>query len=567
MRIIELFIDEEGIMSGIDAISIVNQPAIEENFVALKDELKVELADVDKEKRILMGAALIPNKNIYRRDRDDEYYIYFSEDTVRRASELFLMKGNQNKSTLEHQAELSGMSVVESWIIEDETYDKSRKYGLKMPVGTWMVSMKVNNEEVWNDYVKTGKVKGFSIEGYFTDKVAMSMIQENKEIEAAEVLLEIADTIEAGKLELETYSDYGSGVRNNAKRGIELNKKVNNKCATSVGKIRAQQLARGEKLSVSTIKRMYSYLSRAAEYYDPSDSKACGTISYLLWGGKAGLAWSRGKLRELGELELSCDCTELSEELELGLYDKTYSDYPEAAKKNAKQALAYYDSNKPRCGTPQAWQFAQLLSAGKPLSRCLISEMASYNRFEKKKGEPYNKGCGGLLWDAWGGEEGIRWAEGKLDEINSIESKIDLAEYDDKGRIKRSKKAPKSDTPNTNPKRGSTRNPKGAAGKSRGVNVPDRVLKSLQKKADDFNDKYKSKKGYGTTVGQLKSVYQRGVGAFQTSHSPEVKSAEQWAQARVNAYIYLLKNGRPQNAKYTTDYDLLPKKHPKSSKK
>jgi hypothetical protein len=613
MKVIELFIDEEGEFSGIDAISIVEQPAIEENFVALKEEIKVELADVDKEKRILMGAALVPNKKIYRRDKEDEYYIYFSEDTVRRASELFLMKGNQNRSTLEHQAQLSGMSVVESWIIEDEQYDKSRKYGLKMPVGTWMVSMKVNNEEVWKDYVKTGKVKGFSIEGYFTDKVAMSMIQ--KENDAAEILLEIADSIEAGKLNLKTYGDYGSGVRNNAKRGIELNKKVNNRCATSVGKIRAQQLARGEKLSVSTIKRMYSYLSRAETYYDAGDSKACGTISYLLWGGKAGLAWSRGKLRELGELDLSCDCTELSEELELGLYDKTYSDYPDAAKKNAKRALAYYDSNKPRCGTPQAWQFAQLISAGKPLSRCLISEMASYNRFEKKKGEPYNKGCGGLLWDAWGGEEGIRWAEGKLDEINANESKLDLsskeidgrlaydtkeealriaedigcegfhihnvedkdwympckehklAEYDDKGRIKRSKKAPNSDTPNPNPKRGSNRNPKGAAGKSRGVTVPDRVLKSLQKKANDFNEKYKSKKGYGTTVGQLKSVYQRGVGAFQTSHSPNVKSAEQWAQARVNAYIYLLKNGRPQNAKYTTDYDLLPKKHPKSSKK
>jgi hypothetical protein len=164
MKVIELFIDEEALMSGIDAISIVEQPAIEENFVALKDEIKVELADVDKEKRILMGAALIPNKKIYRRDREDEYYIYFSEDTVRKASELFLMKGNQNKSTLEHQAELSGLSVVESWIVEDETHDKSRKYGLKMPIGTWMVSMKVNNDEVWNDYVKTGKVKGFSIE-------------------------------------------------------------------------------------------------------------------------------------------------------------------------------------------------------------------------------------------------------------------------------------------------------------------------------------------------------------------------------------------------------------------
>ena len=568
MRIIELFIDEEGLFSGIDAISIVEKPAIEEHFIALSEEKEVKLAEVDKEKKILMGAALIPNKNIYRRNGEDEYYIYFSEDTVRKASELFLMRGNQNKSTLEHQAELNGLSVVESWIVEDKVHDKSRKYGLDMPVGTWMVSMKVNNEEVWDDYVKSGKVKGFSIEGYFTDEVAMSQIEQlEEENEAKQILLEVANVILGDKYELATYGDYGSGVRNNAKRGIELNKKVNNKCATSVGKIRAQQLSRGEKLSVSTIKRMYSYLSRAAEYYDPSDSKACGTISYLLWGGKAGLSWSRSKLRQLGELDLNCDCHELSEELELGLYDKTYKDYPSAARKNARKALAYYDSNKPRCGTPQAWQFAKLLSDGKPLSRCLISEMASYNRFEKKKDEPYNKGCGGLLWDAWGGEAGIRWAESKLDEINSQESKTDLAKYDDKGRIVRSPKAPNSDTKNPSPKRGSKRNPKGAAGKGRGVSVPARVLKSLQKKAGDFNEKYKSKLGYGTTVGQLKSVYQRGVGAFQTSHSPMVKSAEQWGQARVNAYIYLLKNGRPQNAKYTTDYDLLPKKHPKSSKK
>ncbi len=496
MKVIELFIDEEGEFSGIDAISIVEQPAIEENFVALKEEIKVELADVDKDKRILMGAALIPNKKIYRRDKEDEYYIYFSEDTVRRASELFLMKGNQNKSTLEHQAQLSGMSVVESWIIEDEQYDKSRKYGLNMPVGTWMVSMKVNNEDVWQDYVKTGKVKGFSIEGYFTDKVAMSMIQ--KENDAAEVLLEIADSIETGKLNLKTYGDYGSGVKNNAKRGIELNKKVNNRCATSVRKIRAQQLSRGEKLSVSTIKRMYSYLSRAETYYDAGDSKACGTISYLLWGGKAGLAWSRGKLRELGELDLS--------ELDL-------------ASKEIDGRLAY-DTKE------------EALRIAKDI------------------------GCEGFH---------VHNVEGKDWYMPCKEHK--LAEYDDKGRIRRSKKAPNSDTPNPNPKRGGKRNPKGAAGKSRGVTVPDRVLKSLQKKANDFNEKYKSKKGYGTTVGQLKSVYQRGVGAFQTSHSPNVKSAEQWAQARVNAYIYLLKNGRPQNAKYTTDYDLLPKKHPKSSKK
>ncbi len=321
MKIVELIIDEEQELSGIEAISIVDEPAIEENFIALSKQHEIKLAEVDKEKKILMGAALVPNKNIYRRNGEDEYYIFFSEDTVRKASELFLMRGNQNKSTLEHQAELYGLSVVESWIIEDDVHDKSRKYNMDLPVGTWMVSMKVNNDEVWNNYVKTGLVKGFSIEGYFTDKIAMSRIEEiHNEEEATEILLEIANSILDNKYEFKTYGDYGSGVRNNAKRGIELNKKVNNKCATSVGKVRAQQLARGEKLSVSTIKRMYSYLSRAETYYDAGDSKACGTISYLLWGGKAGLNWSRGKLKELGEIELNDPCQEGYEQI--GMKDK-----------------------------------------------------------------------------------------------------------------------------------------------------------------------------------------------------------------------------------------------------
>lgn len=103
-------------------------------------------------------------------------------------------------------------------------------------------------------------------------------------------------------LNAESYNDYPDSVSNNAKRGIELNDAVNNKCATNVGKIRAQQLSQKEKISIDVIQRMYSYLSRAETYYDENDTKACGTISYLLWGGKAGLNWSRKKLRELGLL-------------------------------------------------------------------------------------------------------------------------------------------------------------------------------------------------------------------------------------------------------------------------
>lgn len=176
-EIIELLIDETKDEYGINAVSVVRDPAIEENFVALNKH-EVELKEVDTEKRILMGAALIPNKQIYRRNKDKEYYIFFSEETVRKASELFLMRSNQNNATYEHEREmLKGMSVVESWIIEDEKTDKSRLYNFNLPKGTWMISMKVNNDEIWKS-VKDGEVKGFSIEGHFADKYEMSIQKE-----------------------------------------------------------------------------------------------------------------------------------------------------------------------------------------------------------------------------------------------------------------------------------------------------------------------------------------------------------------------------------------------------
>jgi hypothetical protein len=139
------------------------------------------------------------------------------------------------------------------------------------------------------------------------------------------------------------------------------------------------------------------------------------------------------------------------------------------------------------------------------------------------------------------------------------------AEIGERGGIKPSEKAPKSDTPNPNPKgEGSA---KGDASSTRGAEVSERVEKILDEKSKDFNERYKDKLGYGINIGMLKSVYQRGLGAYNVSHSPEVKSAEQWALARVNAFLYLVKNGRPENSKYTTDYDLLPKDHPKYSGK
>ena len=304
MRIVELILDEESEL-GIEAISVVENPAIEEDFVALKSQ-EFKLAEIDGERRILMGALLIPNKPIYRRNGEDEYYIYFSKDTVLKASQMYLMNSKQNNSTLEHQHQLEGLSLVESWIVEDKVHDKSVKYGMDLPLGSWVGSVKVNNDQIWNEFVKTGKVKGFSIEGYFADKMERPNDQTIKdelaaieESEAEYLLSQVIAVLKNEDVELESYSDYPSSVSNNAKRGLKLNEAVNNKCATQVGKVRAQQLAQGKPISKETIKRMFSYLSRAEAYYKPEDTEACGTISFLLWGGKSAKTWAEAKLKQL----------------------------------------------------------------------------------------------------------------------------------------------------------------------------------------------------------------------------------------------------------------------------
>jgi len=243
----------------------------------------------------------------------------------------------------------------------------------------------------------------------------------------------------------ETYTNYPQAAVEAAKQGIKRNKENNNKCATQVGKVRAQQLANREPISLDTVRRMRSFLIRQKDNYelqrDRRNYDACGYISYLLWGGPSALPWAEKILRQAGE---------------------------------------------------------------------------------------------------------------------------EFAEVGPRGGVKASPKAPKSKTKNPNPKGKGTA--KGNAGTTRGAKVSKEIEKSLQKKSDDFNEKYKEKLGYGANIGALKAVYQRGLGAYNTSRSPAVAArggAKQWAMARVNAFLYLLKNGRPQNKKYTTDYDLLPAKHPK----
>ncbi len=302
MKTIELYIDEENEFSGIEAISVVENPAIEEDFIALKKQ-QVKLAEVDKEKRILMGAALVPNKKIYRTNGEDEYNIFFSEDTVRKASELFLSRGKQNNSTLEHDVKLNGLSVVESWIIEDKKKDKSRKYGFDLPIGTWMVSVKVKNDEIWNDFVKEGKVKGFSIEGFFADKLderpRENVEEDFDEMEALSKLYEMEEAfLNSQEVELESYNDYPQGAVNNAKRALKYKEENGSSCGTSVGWRRASQIASKSNLTRSTIARMASF-KRHQQHKDVPYSEGCGGIMWDAWGGSAGVNWAISKLKQI----------------------------------------------------------------------------------------------------------------------------------------------------------------------------------------------------------------------------------------------------------------------------
>jgi hypothetical protein len=310
-ELFELILEDEE--DGVFANSLVAAGAIERDFVYFSNE--VLFAEVSDEKRLVAGPMLIPNKKILRMTEDGErYYVYFSEQTIEDVARKFMKNGFGREVTLEHGDKTSGVYLTELWLVEQPTKDKSNLYGFTLPKGTLFAVYKVENEQVWQK-VKDGTFNGYSIEGLFEhrksdlklslEKAVDELTEEEAEIFLGQIKAIIKRDKRYGKgqrIEMESYSDYGSGISNNAKKGIELNLKNNNKCATPVGKVRAQQLAKGEPISVETIKRMYSYLSRAETYYDEKDMNACGTISFLLWGGKAALSYSRNKLRELGLL-------------------------------------------------------------------------------------------------------------------------------------------------------------------------------------------------------------------------------------------------------------------------
>lgn len=351
---------EDGDDTGISLISLVEDPAITMKGMAFSNSSSMSFKEVG-DKQVIVGPALIPDMRIYREDdKYGKYYVIFSKETIAKMVEKFNKYGSNRKINIDHSNEMVDAFIIEDWIVEDEVYDKSRKYGFEVPVGTYMIMVKIEDTNFWNKEVKGNGKFGFSIEGMLGQQL-VSLEKQEATIDdlTLEDLFEIFELgkyekgvphytadgklyegpthkdasgklmtgathtedseylyhkDEVNKVKLESYSDYGSGVKGNARRVLDWTEKNGwGSCGTPVGKTRANQLAKGEPISLETIKRMYSYLSRHEGDLDASKSYSdgCGKLMYDSWGGKAALGWSRNKLRELGELDENMEFSQI----------------------------------------------------------------------------------------------------------------------------------------------------------------------------------------------------------------------------------------------------------------
>ena len=265
-KIVELVISDESQEMTIDAISLVTSPAIEQDFVFFgKEKNNLTLAKIDEEKRMLVSPALIPNKNIFRYDpnTDSDYYVYFSKETVRQASELYLKHNNHHKATYQHEENVSGVLTIESWIKEGDM-DKSKLYGFDLPDGTWFVKMKIENDEMWSK-IKDGELKGLSIEGYFINKMEKMGKQQfsNEDIlEALSELIKEKTELKAEKIELGLAQDLEKAFKKSdslvkkSKKLVDKMEKLfksyndqNQKLITEKDEVE-QQLSRNERLII-----------------------------------------------------------------------------------------------------------------------------------------------------------------------------------------------------------------------------------------------------------------------------------------------------------------------------
>lgn len=174
------------------AISLVECPAIESNFVYLSEEKPIQVCLEQDEKHMVFGAVLIPDKPIYRYNQDEEYYLRFPKETIEVLAHDYLQNDNIYSFTQQHKDNADGVSIIESWV-KTSNNDKSVDLGIDAPIGTWFVGAKIDNEEIWQG-IKDGSMRGFSVESFLNFDEIMMNKQENKMTEEKLETIEVNES-------------------------------------------------------------------------------------------------------------------------------------------------------------------------------------------------------------------------------------------------------------------------------------------------------------------------------------------------------------------------------------
>lgn len=348
--VFKVIIDENDEMTGVDMISLVDEPAMEVNWLKMSKLQNLDF-QANKDKKMLYGVFIMPDQKIERYDESlgGKYYVVFEKTEIEKIVKKF-NKNNFNKNI----NFMHGDMMVEGYVVENFiTSDKIKaNFGFEVPEGAWVGSVYIENDDFWNDYVKTDMLRGFSIEikswlvesqmkkEKYDNRLLPDEIEEiRKSIVAAtdtdvdEILNEVVKTINDlmpdeeyslleqlhdelmdilneggsddeiyGKIEKKlkmSYNDYPKAASENAKIALRWAEENGwGSCGTPVGKARANQLANGENISEETISRMAAF-ERHRQNSDKELGDGCGRLMWLAWGGDEGIEWAQRKLRQI----------------------------------------------------------------------------------------------------------------------------------------------------------------------------------------------------------------------------------------------------------------------------
>jgi hypothetical protein len=297
-----IIINEDDETTGVDFISLVSEPATEENWMAFSN-IRFDF-EAQKDKRMLFGPLMVVEKRMYRNDEKfGEYNVFFTKDDIQSIVKKFSKNNFNNNISFEHMGIQVKGTLIENFIIKEGMVVPGFE---SIPVGSWMGCVYIEDENFWTNFVKNDIVKGFSIEiNGFLSRQEFSKEKDIWEIIESIVTSNISDdemidkiTEEFKIFKFETYDDYPKAASENAARAIELRDKYDLKCGTLVGWQRANQLAKGENISRETIARMSAF-ERHRDNSKGNPKEDCGALMWLAWGGDEGVDWAKRKLKQI----------------------------------------------------------------------------------------------------------------------------------------------------------------------------------------------------------------------------------------------------------------------------